>query len=119
MWVGRVWDRNVGGLFLFMLAVAHGPRVVNEAFDLRTVGQLQLDQLTQNFKLGAENNRVRKPGKRITRRIRTFVSQSAAKNPPSRPLKGSTFTPRSSSQNTVLSELFEYSANTPDSVLEI
>ena len=63
MWVGRVWDRNVGRLFLFVLAVAHTPRVVNEAFDLRTVGQLQLDQLTQNFKLGAENNRVRKPEK--------------------------------------------------------
>ena len=54
MWVGRVWDRNIGGLFLFMLAVAHTPRVVNEAFDLRTVGQLQLDQLTQNLKLGRE-----------------------------------------------------------------
>ena len=54
MWVGRVWDRNVGGLFLFMFAVAHTPRVVNEAFDLRTVGQLQLDQLTENLKLGPE-----------------------------------------------------------------
>ena len=54
MWVGRVWDRNIGGLFLFMLAVAHTPRVVNEAFDLRTVGQLQLNQLTQNLKLGRE-----------------------------------------------------------------
>lgn len=52
MWVGRVWDRNIGGLFLFMFAVAHTPRVVNEAFDLRTVSQLQLDQLTENLKLG-------------------------------------------------------------------
>ena len=54
MWVGRVWDRNVGGLFLFMFAVAHTPRVVNEAFDLRTVSQLQFDQLTENLKLGPE-----------------------------------------------------------------
>ena len=49
----------------------------------------------------------------------TFVSQSAAKNPPSTPLNGSTFAPRSSSQNTVLSEVLEYSASTPDSVLDI
>jgi len=49
----------------------------------------------------------------------TFVSQSAAKNPPSTPLNGSTFVSRSSSQNTVLSEDFEYSASTPDSVLDI
>ncbi len=106
MWIGRVWDGYVGRLFLFMLAVAHTPRVVNEAFDPRTVSQLQLDQLTQNLKLGPENNMVNKPKKRTTRR-RTFVSQPAAKKPPSRPLKGSIFTPRSSSQNTVLSEPFE------------
>ncbi len=43
MWGGRIWDGYVGRLFLFMLAVAHTPRVVNEAFDLRTVNQLQLD----------------------------------------------------------------------------
>ena len=52
MWVGRVWDGYVRRLFLFMFAVAHTPRMVNEAFDLRTVSQLQLDQLTQDLELG-------------------------------------------------------------------
>ncbi len=47
------------------------------------------------------------------------MSQSAAKKPPSTPLKGSTFVPISSSQNTVLSEDLRYSASTPDSVLDI
>jgi hypothetical protein len=47
------------------------------------------------------------------------VSQSAAKKPPSTSLKGSTFAPRSSSQKTVLSEDLEYSASTPDRVLDI
>ena len=61
MWVGRVWDGYIGRLFLFMLAVAHTPRVVNEAFDPRTVSQLQLDQLTQNLKLGPENDIVNNP----------------------------------------------------------
>lgn len=54
MWVGRIWDGYVRRLLFFMLAVAHTPRLVNEAFDLRTVSQLQLDQLTQNLKLGPE-----------------------------------------------------------------
>ncbi len=44
-----------------MLAVAHAPRVVNEAFDSRTVNQLQLDQLTQDLKLKPEDNTVKNP----------------------------------------------------------
>jgi hypothetical protein len=44
-WVWGVGDRDLSGLFLFLLDMAHAPRVVNEAFDPRTVGQLQLDQL--------------------------------------------------------------------------
>jgi hypothetical protein len=51
IWVGGVWDRDVSGLFPFVLAVAHTPRVVNEAFDTRAVGQLELDQLPQDFEL--------------------------------------------------------------------
>jgi hypothetical protein len=103
IWVGGVRDRDLNGLFLFVLAVAHSPRVVNEAFNDHAVGQLELDQLSQDFELGQAS----RPRKEYDFERRTFMSQSAAKNPPSTPLKGSTFIPRSSSQNTVLSELFE------------
>jgi hypothetical protein len=51
-WVGGVRDRSISGLFLFVLDVAHAPRAINEAFDPRTVGQLELYQLAQNFELG-------------------------------------------------------------------
>jgi hypothetical protein len=50
-----------------MFAVAHTPRVVNEAFDLRTVSQLQLDQFTQNLKLGPKNGQeIRKAYHKVT-----------------------------------------------------
>ena len=62
IWVGRVWDGDVSRLFLFVLAVAHAPRAVNEAFDPRAVGQLELDQLPQDFELeqGEMSSRTRK-----------------------------------------------------------